>query len=740
MGEVYRARDPRLGRDVAIKILPVAFCADEERVRRFEHEIRAVAALQHPHICALYDVGHEADIHFFVMEFVAGDTLRDLLSKNGRLSPRHVIGYSIEIADALAEAHRAHLVHRDLKPANIIVSRSGAKVLDFGLAKVQSVVTSGDSATHGQLTTLGQVVGTLHYMSPEQLQGRAVDCRSDVFALGAVIYEMATGRSAFAGTSQASVIAAILEREPVDITSLQQDIPEVLWQVVRKCLAKRPADRWQSAEDVAQQLRIIARMPNPHEPIQRRKTARTGSRHTRRIRSIAVLPLEDFSGGTGEQFFSDGITEALTVALSGFRSLRVISRTSAMRYKGGRKTLPDIARELDVDAVLEGSVLRSGDRVRLSVQLIEASTDTHLWAGTFDRDLRDVLTLQDEFANAVAREISVTVTPSGDATPRPAQRLDPGAHEAYCRGRYLLEHETRDSLDKSFEYLQRAAALEPRFAPARVALAQWYFTAGIHGLIDPSEAQDKASEAAGKAIELDPALAAAHAQLAEVAFVQWRFDEAEQRFRQAVSVGPNDAWSIQRFGRFLTFVGKATESIDVMRAAQRLDPLSMGTVAGLGTALFCARRFQEAIAQFERALELERDSPRVLCQLGMVFALSDRFADAFSCLDQAAAVPDITEYGRSALTAGRIHTYARSGHREQAEDLIREFEAHATEPTHLSEAYAGLGCAEKVVEHLERALQAGGLKPLDAKCDPLYDTVRSTSVFQGFLARLGLPD
>lgn len=410
-----------------------------------------------------------------------------------------------------------------------------------------------------------------------------------------------------------------------------------------------------------------------------------------------------------------------------------------MRYKDARKPVSEIARELDVDAVLEGSILRSGDRVRLTVQLIHALTDTHVWAGTFDRDLHDLLTLQDELAAAVAGEISLTVTSTDSSVAsRRLEKLDPTAHEAYLRGRYLLDRGA--SLPRSFDYLQQAVAIEPRFAPAYVALASWYFAAAIHGLLDSSEAHQHAEEAAEKAIHLDPSLAAAHAHLAEVSFVRWRFDEEERRFRRAVSVGANDAWSIQRFGRFLTLIAKSTEAIDVMRSAERLDPLSVATVAGLGTALYCGRSFGEAIVQFRKALDLEHDSPRVLCQLGLAFTLSGRFADAFKCFEQADANPDITHYARSALTAASIHTHARSGDRAKAEALMSEFESWATEPLHLAEACAGLGHASRVLEHLEQAFQQGGLKPVGAKCDPLFDPVRSTEGFQWFLTRLGLPD
>jgi eukaryotic-like serine/threonine-protein kinase len=736
MGEVYLARDPRLDRNVAVKVLPVTVAADFHSIRRFEQEARAVAALQHPHICAVYDVGRQDDVSFFVMEFLHGATLKDHLADHGPLPVPQLLEYSIQIADALAEAHQAAIIHRDLKPSNVVITRAGVKLLDFGIAKIPELAAVGDAlSTESTLTAFGRFVGTLQYMSPEQLRGQPVDVRSDLFAFGAVVYEMATGVAAFAAPDQASAIAAILNRNPAGLLAVMPSVPERFSNAVAKCLSKDRAERWVSAQAVADELRSIARSP-------RRRARHAHASHAQRssLRSLAVLPLEDFSADGSQPFFSDGITEALTSTLAGFKGVRVISRTSALRYKGSRKPLSQIARELNVDGVLEGSILRSGNRVRLSVQLIDASTDAHLWTGTFDRERDDVLALQDEFAHAVAREIRLKVPSSTDPSARAARKLEPAAHEAYLRGRYLLERETLHSLKQSFQYLNEAASVDSGFAPTFVALAQWYMTACIHGLVQREEASERAQAAAETAIRLNPTLAAAHALRAEVLFVQWRFDEAERGFRKAAAIGPNDAWSIGRLGRYLMVVGKTREAVRVMASAERLDPLSPATLASVATTLYADRQFDAAITGFDKALELQADSPRVLSQQALAYVLSGRPAEALACLERAMKNPDITPYSHSALTAARIYAYARAGRRSTAVALLSELEANAAEPTHVAEALTGLGEGSRAVAYLHKAAAAGGLTPLGAKCDPLYDEIRPLPEFQAFLRRIGLPD
>jgi serine/threonine protein kinase/tetratricopeptide (TPR) repeat protein len=755
MGEVYRARDQKLCRDVAIKLLPETFTPDGERLARFEREARLLASLNHPHIGAIYGLEEEDGIRALVLELVEGESLAERIAR-GPASLLEVLRIGIQLTSALAFAHDHGILHRDIKPANVMVLRDDTvKLVDFGIAKAALPARLGtDAPTEAGSTREGTLLGTLQYMSPEQLCGRPLDARSDVFSVGLVLYEAATGAHPFRGETPLLAAAAILEgkcpRLPVHVAASGALNP-----ILQKALARDMDDRYAHMGDLHADLvqlencardgaarRTLSeqRLSRARPPTKRRQNAQHRTAHLSRIRSLAVLPLKDFSAERSQPFFTDGLTEAVTAALASLRGLRVISRTSAMRYETTEKPLSQVAQELSVDGVLEGSIIRSGGRVRLSVHLIDAVADAQLWTGAFDRDLGDVLALQDEFALAVAREIQLTVLPSDPISSRQPKKVQPAAHDAYMRGRYLLERQTLPSLQQSFKYLSEAAMLAPQFAPTFVALGEWYFTASLHGLVEAGHARQSAKAAAETAIRLDSSLPAAHALLAEAAFVEWRFGDAELGFRKAVAIGPNDVWSIRHLGRFLTYVGRSAEAINVMASAERLDPLSAGTLAGVATALYCDRRYRDAISVFDKALELDTDSPRLLCQQGAAFTLSGGVADALKCFKRAMANPDVTGYMRSALTAARIYAFARSSRRKTAAELIIEFEASAVEAMHVAAAYAGLENVSKAVEYLDKAVAVRGLPVLAAKCDPVFDPIRSAGEFQQVLGRLGLED
>ena len=405
MGEVFRARDTRLGRDVAIKVLPDAVASDAQRLARFDLEARTVAGLNHPNIVVLHSIEEDRGIRFLTMELVDGQTL-DALVVPGGLAPVRVLEIAVQVADALTAAHGRNVVHRDLKPTNIMLTRDGrVKVLDFGLAKLAGGADSGsadaEAVTLPAVSFAGQVLGTLPYMAPEQVRGGTVDARSDLFAYGALLYELVTGRRPFTGATSADVSSAILRDTPPTISSLRADSIGGLDRIVSRCLEKDPQARFQSALEITRELRLLQQAEAPG-------AAASGADI---IRSLAVLPLDNVSRDPAQEYFADGMTEALISDLARLRHLRVISRTSAMKYKGARKALPEIARELDVDAILEGSALLVGKRVRISVQLVSARRDEMLWSDRYDRDLEDILALQSDVAGAVAREIAVLVTP-----------------------------------------------------------------------------------------------------------------------------------------------------------------------------------------------------------------------------------------------------------------------------------------------------------------------------------------
>ena len=543
MGEVYRAHDERLDRDVAIKILPPSARDNQDARNRLLEEARSASQLNHPHICTVYEVGEENGVAFIAMEFIAGRSLRGIIPPDG-LPVEQVVRYGAQIADALGHAHQRRIVHRDMKPANVTVTPDGnAKVLDFGLAtrfraeEIEAVTRSQVNLGKSEL-----LAGTLPYMAPEQLRGEPADARSDIWGLGILLYEMVSGRQPFAGQSGFELTSAILRDPP---PPLPDRVPTGLAAVIRKCMAKDPSFRYQNAGEIRSALEMLgATSMEPSNASARlvpldlgSKAAvltwatggaaallavlfalnvggwreRFGNRNTIPvIRSLAVLPLTNLSGDPSQDFFTDGMTAELIREISKITQLRVVSRTSVMTYKGTHTSLPQIARELGVNALLEGSVARSGDRIRIGVGLYDGSSERELWSDTFERNLNDLLTLEEEVAHAIAVRIRLKVSP----TPEKRAITNPEAYDLYLKGRYSLDQGNEDQLKLALVYFRQGIEKDPQFAPLYAGLADAYARLPFYTDTRPSEAFPEAKEAATKALHLDPTLAEAHASMA----------------------------------------------------------------------------------------------------------------------------------------------------------------------------------------------------------------------------------
>ena len=761
MGEVYRARDIKLDRDVAVKVLPELVAADPDALVRFEREAKAVAALSHPNILAIHDFGAQQGVSYAVMELLEGQTLREKLI-TGAIPQKQAVDYGVQIAKGLSAAHERGIIHRDLKPENIFVTKDGhLKILDFGLAKRVEKVAPGEETSAPTVsghTEPGTVMGTVGYMSPEQVRGHPVDHRSDIFSFGAILYELLSGKRAFQRGTAADTMSAILKEEPPAL-AVKPGLPSGLVGIVARCLEKSPEERFQSARDLALDLKALERASEASvpaaAPVRRRKVAVLGvvatllllalsigiwmthrSRPivTGRIDSIAVLPLADLSGDREQEYFADGMTEALITELAQIRSLKVISRTSVMGYKGGKKPLPDIARELGVNGIVEGSVLRAGNRVRITAQLIHAPTDRHLWARSYERDLRDVLTLQGEVAQGIVREIETELTPGEKRRLASSRPIDPKAHEEYLRGRYLWNTRTEEGLKKSIEYFRRAIELEPAWGLAHAGLADAYQILGNNGILPAKEAYPKARAWALKALELDLDLAEAHATLsAEMRDYEWDWVGAEREIKRALELNPSYATAHQRYAFHLVCMGRPREAVAAIERARQLDPLSPRINSNVGLFRFFARDYEGAAEAYRKAMDLDPGS--AFSGLAYVYSAQGRHAEATAAADEGVKLSPL----RGLLNQASV--YAAAGRKEEARAQLARREASTSyvEPTVLALAYTALGEKERALAVLEKGFAERSLFAFGLKGNPGFDPLRSDPRFADLLRRMGLP-
>ncbi|MDH3217276.1 MAG: protein kinase, partial [Candidatus Krumholzibacteria bacterium] len=552
MGVVYKAEDTKLKRHVALKFLPPQLTADKEMVIRFEREAQAAAALSHPHIITIYEIGEFEDQVYICMEYVDGDTLREFMA--GKPLPLdRALEIASQVAEGLSKAHQADIVHRDLKPDNILIDSDGrVKIVDFGLAKLRGVT---------QITKEASTVGTVAYMSPEQARAMDVDRRTDIWALGVILYEMITGRAPFMGERTENIQYAIVNEKPDAITGLRTGVPVKLEGLIDKAMAKRADERYPHVEDLLVDLRVIQKSQVSGVPAD--SGVRAAPARKRRFPlftaiavlviavlfvwnyfstkpvsgtdSIAVLPLENLSGDPAQEYFTDGMTEALISNLARVGALKVISRTSVMKYKNTDKSLREISKELGVSTVVEGSVLWAEGRVRITAQLIDAASDRHLWARDYERDVSDVIALQGEVARAITDEIRVKLTPQEEERLAQTGKVDPKAYRLYLQGRFHWNTRSREGLARSIELFGQAIKIDPQYALAHVALAEAYVVSADWGFVTSREGYSQGKQLAHRALAIDPSLAEAVSALAYISYVyDWDWQSAEAGFKRAL--------------------------------------------------------------------------------------------------------------------------------------------------------------------------------------------------------------
>ena len=776
MGIVYAAEDTELRRKVALKLLARTDVQNAGRLRRLRREARALARLSHPNIVTIHSVEHADDRYFLTMELVAGRPLADLISAGG-LAPDRFFGIALPLSRGLAAAHEQGVTHRDLKPANVMVGDGDVvKILDFGLAKLRRGEAEGGE-TPGPSATLtpptGIVMGTMPYMSPEQVEGRPLDPRSDIFSIGVMLYELAAGSRPFEAESSAALSSAILTQEPASLAGLRPDLPPRLDRIIRRCLEKDPEKRYQHAESLSRDLarlqaatrlhpslsrglgRVLALMP----AIRRRRIAVAASLvsmvilaaallhldATRRaaagavtaasdealgIDAIAVLPLRNDSADEGQEYLADGMTEILITELSR-RGLKVISRTSVMRFKDTEQPMAEIADQLGVDAVVEGSVLRSGDEVRVSARLVHASSDVPIWHQSYERNLRDVLILQSEVARSIAEEIRGTLWSQQRNRRAVRGRVSPRAAEAYFKGLSASRWEQAG-------YFRQAIEEESDFALAHAALAGNLVAKGWVGWpFPPEEAFGGARRSALEALMIDRELSAAHAVLGWVAFsFDWEWPASEKRFRRAIEIDPGNGWARSGLALLLAATGRFEEALAEAERARELDPLSVWPNVDLCRILYYARRYDEALRRLYRRFDpVSADLHRVRWQL--LEATGEREAAIsarliFEKLDGTPA-PVIETWDEALQTSGRTGFW-------------REFiRVHLTTPeklvwaVHLAEAHTLLEERDQALTWLETAYDRRRPRTVFLGVDPIWDPLRSDPRFNDLLRRMNLP-
>ena len=726
MGEVWRARDANLDRDVAIKLLSTTGGIAGDTRERFRREALVLSRLSHPGVATIFDFDTQDGTDFLVMEYVPGGSLETRLEA-GPLALDDLTRFGAAIAEALHSAHERGILHRDLKPGNVVLTDAGQpKILDFGIALLM-----GADPKAVKLTQTGMIIGSLPYMAPEQLTDDPADARTDIYALGVLLFEMATGRRPFLKARPEALMFEIFSNAPPSLRSLRPELPAGLDQLVDACLRKEPAQRPASAAQVAEALRAIGRgstsgpLPAPGRDA---------------IRAIVVLPLRNVSGDPAQEYFADGMTEAIISDLARIKALRVISRTSAMQYKGSTLSLPQIARELNVDAVLEGSALLVGNRVRVSVQLVAARSDETLWADRYDRDLGDVLGLQSDLAATVAREIAIQLTPAEATHLARRAAVNPEAHLEVLKSRHTLIAATREALELGLRHARRALEIDPVYALAWSALADCQALRTVRGMAPPAEAGAEAAAAARRALELDPSLADAWSSLGLIAAHSGDVAGGMRALQKAIELNPGLAMAHNLLARTLYALERHEQALEAANLSVRLDPLSTLIRTAIGDAYYFAREYEKSVFHYRMSIELDPRFDGAHTDMARTLEALGRFDEARAEYEEGRRLSG----GIAGPSFGLAHLEAAAGNEAEARRILAELTAargtRVISAWGIGALHAGLGDVDDAFKWLEIAIteKASGLILL--RVHPRLDPIRGDPRYWPMVQRVGLAD
>jgi serine/threonine-protein kinase len=734
MGEVFMAEDTTLGRKVALKVLSASSAADSDRARRFVQEARLASAINHPNIAHIFEIGEAGGVTFIAMEYVDGEPLSARVQRGPLVAPE-VVDIAIQIFDALEEAHARGIVHRDLKPANIVMTPRGrVKILDFGLATLAGPHPAAQLAATQVDTDPGLILGTVHYMSPEQALGREIDARADLFSAGVVLYELLTSRLPFSGTTTTETLDRIVHAQPDSISRLNYGAPPELERIVRKLLEKETARRYQSARDVLVDLNNLKR--DSDSGVRRAPKKSAG----KTIDSVAVLPIASTTSDVEMEYLADGISESLIDALSQLPKLKVMARSTVFRYKGREVDAQAVGRDLGVRGVLLGRLQPIRDQIVIRAELVDATDGSHIWGGQFQRRAADTLALQEELAEEIAGQLRIKLTRNDRKRLQKRHTHNPRAYEAYLRGRFQLAKRTSEGFSKAIECFDEAIAADRRYALAHAGLADCYTLLAAAAYVDPpAEAMRRARDAAEEAIRLDDQLAEAHSALGFVRFrIDWDWPAAEASFKRACDLNAGHAPAHHRYALLLSALGRHDEAIARIRRAYELDPLSLIIGTAYGRTLDFSRRYDEAIEQLRRTLDIDPSFGQGHFDLGMAYAHAGRYDEAIAELEDHLA----RTARRSVMLAVLGNTYARAGQTDRARETLAELrrwtvERHATD-TDVAYVLAALGEIDEAVDCLARACEARVGLMVFLKVEPMLEPLRSHPRFIDLLRRLRL--
>ncbi|HTZ31741.1 MAG TPA: protein kinase [Methylomirabilota bacterium] len=772
MGVVYRARDEKLQRDVALKFLGALGAASFASHERALQEARAISALNHPNICTVYEVDEVEGKPFIAMEYVEGRPLSLEIPSTG-MALEQVERYGMQLADALQHAHSRGIIHRDLKAANVILTPSGRlKVLDFGISRRiepggSDETTRFDQSWESQHT----FTGTLPYIAPEVLKGQEADVRSDIWSLGVLLYEMAAGRRPFSGGTAYELTAGILRERTPDI---DPPLPPVLHAVIERCLDKDPGQRYQSAGEVRAALEAAStasktqeiyrtashtrfQPPEPGGLFSTRNLlvllgvaiavgglwfwARGRQKDSRRplpgaIQSVAVLPLANLSGDPSQDYFADGMTDAIITELSQIRKLRVISRTSVMQYKHTQKSMDEIAQDLNVDAIVEGSVVRDAERIRISAKLFQTNIEGALWGSNFERDFKDVLALQSDVATAIARGIQVELSGTEQSQLARSRSVVPEAYEAYLKGNYEFEKRTPEGFRDAAVYMEKAIEKDPTFAAAYALLGDTYLSMGNYQMAPMETVIAKAKQAVEKALQLDNRLAQAHTSLAAIRMYHLEGGDIEGEFQQAIALDPGYAQGIHWYALYLASVGRKEESIREIKLAREIDPKSLIINANVGFVYYLGREFDRAEEAEKTTLQMDPSFISAHGYLGQIYVEKKRYEDAIHEFQTAASLAP----GDVAGQADLAHGYAIAGRKNDADEILREMQGEQGKQFvsgyDFATVYAGFRDAKKTLEWLEKAYVERNGRLANLGVHPQFAFLRNEPRFENLVEKI----